>query len=342
MDKNIIFLDNNFKDVINKLNNLRDKILIVLNKNEQVIGTITDGDVRRFLLKKKNKNIKNLMNKSPLILKTDDITNLTDQIRLKYKFAPLVNNNKKFLKLINLSYSPIQKDTTILILAGGKGIRLRPLTYNIPKPLIEIKNFTLIERIISSLSTQGFDDFNISVNYLKNKIIDKVKQNKLFKKKSINFLTEKKFLGTAGSLKLLKKAKKNILIINADILTNLNFKNLLSYHLQNKSEFTISIKETSKQIPYGVIHINQNEITSYKEKPIKIDYLNTGIYILNKKIINLIPNNKKFDMSDLIAKSIKKGYKIYPFYMFEKWVDVGSINTLVQLNKKYSKYFKNN
>jgi dTDP-glucose pyrophosphorylase len=336
--KNTINIKSNFNLVIKRLNILKDKILIVLDEKNKVVGSITDGDIRRFFLKKKKKNIKSLMNLCPLMIYKKKNIFISEHKKRKYKYAPLVDNNRKFLKLINLKNFLDKNLITVFILAGGKGIRLRPLTKKIPKPLIEIKNKTLLDRIIESLIKEKFKNINVSVNYKYKKIINHI-NSKSYKNTSIEFLKEKRFLGTAGSLRLLKSRREIILIINADIYTDLNFKNIINQHVENKSDITVAIKENNIKNLYGLIELNNNKITSFKEKPTHKTLFNAGIYVISSKIVNLIPKYKKFDMSELIRKSLSRKKKVTPFYIHENWVDIGTKETLLTFEKKYKKFF---
>ena len=340
MEKNTIDVNCKFNLVIKKLNKLNKKILIVLNKKKEVIGSITDGDIRRFFLRKKKKNIVNLMNKTPLILKEAEPTFITKKLEKKYKYAPFVSANNKFIKLIVLKSHFDIKSIAVFILAGGKGLRLRPLTKNLPKPLIKIGNRSLLEKILNSLFKENFNDINISVNYLHSKIIDFLNHH-LLKNKLIKIIKEKKFLGTIGSLRLLNTNKKTILIVNSDIYTDLNFKNIIQHHFDTGSDITISVKEMLNTIPYGVIKTNRDKIISLNEKPLEKFLYNAGIYVINNNIIQLIPKNRKFDAPELIKKAINKRKKITPFYVHENWIDVGSKETLVKLDKSYKRYFNN-
>ncbi len=339
MYKNTININSNFNLVIKKLNILKDKILIVLDEKSKVVGSITDGDVRRFFFKKKRRNIKNLMNPNPLVIYKNKPLIISGLKKKIFKYAPLVDRNKKFIKLVNLKNFFDIDAVSVLIMAGGKGLRLRPLTKTIPKPLIQIKNITLLDRIIMSLLKEKLIDFNISVNYQKNKIINHIVK-KFSKNISIKFIKEKNFLGTAGSLNLLKTKKKIILVINADIYTNLNFKNIINHHLENNSDITVGIKENNVSNPYGLIQLSKDKIISYEEKPIQKYLFNAGIYVINNRAIDLIPKNKKFDMSELIIKALSKKKIVTPFYIYEEWKDIGNKETLINLEKKYNKHFK--
>ena len=337
--RNTIYINDKFETAIRKLNILKNKILIVLNKKQVICGSITDGDIRRSFLNSRKKTIKNVMNSNPLSITKNFLNKLSMKEKNKYRFAPLIDKEKKFVRLINLRDYFNPKSITVFIFAGGKGLRLRPLTKNLPKPLIKIKNKTIIEKLINSLHKSGFNNFFVSVNY-KKKIIISHLNNNIKKDIKLSFVKEKRYLGTAGSLGLLKNKKKNILVVNADILTNLNFKNLVFHHITNNYDLTICIKDEDNRIPYGVVNINDNRIVSLKEKPVEKYYFSAGIYVLNSKIIKIIPKNKKIDMPELISLAIKKKYKIFPFYIHENWVDIGSRETLIKLDRAYKKYFE--
>ena len=155
----------------------------------------------------------------------------------------------------------------------------------------------------------------------------------------INFLKEKEFLGTAGPISLIKKKYKNYLIINSDIVTNLNYKNLIFFHENKDSDFTICTKSYENKIQFGVLEINNNKIINIKEKPIVYYDFCCGIYVINQKIISQLTKNKKIDMPELIKKSLKKKLKITPYMLHEYWKDIGTKENLLDLNKFYSKYF---
>lgn len=338
---NVINQNESFEKLIKRLNNARIKLIIVLNHKKKVIGTITDGDIRRVFLKKRKRTIKNVMNSKPFVLHKDKLQNkINPRITKRFLFAPLVNNNGNFIKIINLekiSKKSKIENTSALILAGGRGKRLRPLTKKIPKPLIKIKNKTLIEDIINKLIKHKINNISISVNYLAEKIIMGLKNK--FINRNINFIKEKKYLGTAGSINLVPDVKKNLLIINGDIYTNIDYNKLLTQHSTSKSDITICIKEMAEKIQYGVINLKKNKFASIDEKPIHKYFINAGIYVIKSSIINLIKNNKKLDIDILIKRAVKKKYTVKLFYIFEDWKDIGTKKDLLEINKNYKSYF---
>ena len=340
--KNTIKINSKFDLCLKKLENIEDKIVIVLDQNNKLLGTITDGDIRRYILQKKeNRKISEAMNKNPKYLLEDKEINFL-KLKKKYpkiNFLPLVDKKKKFLKYINLNKETELKNTAVLIMAGGKGERLKPVTKNIPKPMLLINEKPLLINLLSVLKSQKFQNFYVSVNYLHKKITDPVEKFSKENNLNINFLKEKKFLGTAGPLNLIKKKYDNYLIINSDIVTSLNFRNLLSFHENKKSDFTICTKSYANKIQFGVLRISNNKVVGIKEKPVFHHDFCCGIYVLKNKILKKLIKNKKIDMPDLIVKCAKTKLKIIPYMLHEYWKDVGTKENLIELNEVYSKYF---
>ena len=339
---NIIFINSNFESCLKKLEKSKDKIVIVLSKDRKLLGTITDGDVRRYILvKKDNRKISEVMNKKPKYIRNQNeliIQNIKKKFP-KINFLPIVDKNKKYLKYLNLGDESELKKTAVLIMAGGKGDRLKPITKKLPKPMLLINQKPLIINLLSILKSQGFENIFISVNYLHNKIILPVKKYSKENKIEVNFIKEKKFLGTAGSIGLVKRIYDNYLIINSDIVTSLDFKNLISFHINKRSDFTICTKSYENKIQFGVLNIKNNRIVGIKEKPTLHHDFCCGVYVLNNKILKYINKNKKIDMPQLIEKCSKKKVAVIPYMLHEYWKDIGNKESLLELNGFYSKYF---
>ena len=340
--KNTINVNSHFDLCFSKLEKLKDKILIVVDNKRKLIGTITDGDLRRYIIKKKkNRKISEMMNKKPKYIfeqKKYNYQKLKNKF-LNINYLPIVNKKKRFLKYISLVNDVELNNTCVVIMAGGKGVRLSPITKNKPKPMIEINNKPILTNLINILKLQGFKNFYISVNYLYKKIT--IPLSKFAKEQNIqiNFLKEKKFLGTAGSIKLVKKKFDNYLIVNGDIITNLNFRNLITFHEEKRNDFTICTKSYENKIEFGVLKITNNKIKDIIEKPTYHHDFCCGIYLFNKKIFRLIESKKRFDMPNLIKKSAKAKLKIIPYMLHEYWNDIGTSKTLIELDYKYHRFF---
>jgi len=325
---NNIMLENDtvFK-AINKINSLKRKIILITRKNK-LVGTVTDGDLRKaFFLKKKNIILKDIMNKKPKVIKNGK-KNFVNEYVFKINFIPVLDNKNNLINLENLDKSKKIKFTNhVIIFAGGFGKRLHPFTKRIPKPMLKIKNKPNLETLIKKIKKSGFENIIISLFY----------KNKYFKKnlkdKEINFFIEKKPLGTAGSLcKINYTNKLPIIAINADLISDLDLKNLMFFHNTNKSDFTVSVKDKSFEIPFATVDVKNNKILSLEEKPKKNYFFNAGIYMINQSLIKkLILDNEKIDMPDLINRALKKKFKLMPFYHHEKWIDFGTLREYLKV-----------
>tara|TARA_B100000989_G_scaffold261974_1_gene213240 strand:- start:344 stop:1378 length:1035 start_codon:yes stop_codon:yes gene_type:complete len=314
------------------------KILFVIDKKKKLVGSITDGDIRRFLIKKKvlKGNVNQFMNKNFSYAFNDSSKKLNNALMKKkdLKYIPILNKKKRLVKIQTTERLFDEKFNKIVLMAGGKGTRLRPLTKNIPKPLIKINDIPLIESLILKFINQGFNKFIISVNYLGKKIEKYLGNGKKFGC-NIKYVKEKKYLGTAGSLSLIKnmKFKKPLLVMNSDIVTNIDFDSLISYHKTHKADLTICAKNYRNVSLYGELSTKNYKVISIKEKPIKDVFVNLGIYVINPNILKFV-EKRELHMTDLINFLINKKKKIFYYPTFENWIDIGNKKDLQKLIKK--------
>ncbi len=338
-NKNIINQGLKIKDAIRILNKNRYKIAIVVDENNKLIGTITNGDIRRNLIKgyTKEDNLNYIVNKKSIFAKLNHsekkITNLC--IKNRIECIPLINENKeiKGIYIYENRKKDLKKDTLFVIMAGGKGKRLLPLTKKTPKPMIKISGKPMIENLIIKASKEGFKNFVFSVNYLSHKIINYFQDGKKWNVK-IDYLKESKPLGTIGCLSYLRNLRfKNIIVVNCDVLTKLNFSDLLSFHdAHNQLATVISvIHETKNQ--FGVMKINGSRLIEIVEKPLQKNFVNGGIYVFKKNIIKNIKKNSKFDITDLFKKIIRNKKKIIVYPLHESWSEVGGMKELMNAKK---------
>ena len=324
----------NIRDAIMHLNKTGRKCLIVSDTNNTLEGTLSDGDIRKAILNgtKITTKIEKIYNKKSKFLvekkfSDQDVKKMFSKFHLD--LIPVIKKNKEILKILFLEdildKTKVKKiDLPVLIMAGGIGSRLQPYTFILPKPLIPVNNKTIIERIIENFQNYGCNNFYLTINY-KSKIIkyffDDFKSNSKF-----NFIEEKKPLGTIGGAKKLSKLNfKNIIVSNCDIISKINITELVNLHIKNNYDITIVASTKGHTIPYGVCEIDNNGLLkNIKEKP-HFDFLiNIGIYVLKINTLNIIPSNKRFDMTDLIQKAQQKGLNvgIFPIYDHD-WLDVG-------------------
>lgn len=329
---------------LKKLDKSENKILFVRN-NKKIIGSLTDGDLRRIILKESNTkiSIKNKFNKNFLYFSSKNFDQtLVRKIMLKKDIfaVPILNNKKELINIFYLNNSKqIQSSTDVFILAGGLGKRMGPLTAYNPKPMLLLGQKPLLESIIYSFKEFGLTDFIISINYLGKKIINHFKNGKRFDV-NIKYVKETSPLGTAGSLSLLKIKKlnkKNLIVINGDIFTKLNYQNLLRFHNENKNDVTICVREYKQIIPYGVINSHYKKSRNKEiinEKPSYNFQISAGIYVINYKVIQNIQKKKFLDMNTFI-NSLSKKHKIGIFPIHEQLLDMGDFKSYETLNSNF-------
>ena len=338
--QNIISDDLTLSQVIIKISKVKIKTLFVINRKKKIVGTISDGDIRRGILKYKKLEVKiyKIMRKNFFFL--DEKKKIFDYVKLKknnFLLIPVLDKKKNIIDIKNLEeiQSKTIRENPVLIMAGGYGKRLRPYTLNTPKPMLKINGKPILEKIICQFKENGFYNFYISTYFRSKKIFNYFKDGSRLKVK-INYINEKKPLGTAGSLGLLpKKETKAIIVANGDILTKLDSNFLLDYHNKNKFDLTVASINYNYQLPFGSIKVKNNYITDLEEKP-KLTYkINAGIYVINSKIYKSIKKNINISMTSLITSLLGKGKKIGVFPIYENWGDIGNKEILSKLNKNY-------
>ena len=347
--KKLISINNiNLEQAIRKINKNGKKSLIIVDKNNKLKGVLTDGDIRHAIKKKidLNTNLSKIYNKKPIYYETQQIKNLDiKKIFLKNKIfvLPIVNIKKEimdviflddFLKKIDKKNKKIQGD--VFIMAGGLGKRLRPITEILPKPLIPVNGLPIIQKIIQDFENYKINNYFISLNY-KSSIL-KAFLNELSIKKKFTYVNENKPLGTSGAIKKVENIiSENFFLINADIYIDTDLKKIFDFHKKNINDLTVVAISKKITIPYGNCEYDKdNNLINIHEKP-KINLsVNSGIYVCNKKIINLIPKNSFQNMDDLIKKCIKKKYKVRVYDLQKSnWTDIGEwsqYNSLISNN----------
>jgi len=339
--KTIIHSNQTIEDAILSLNASAMKMVLIVNNKNIFLGTVTDGDIRRGLLNKLNlkSNILLATNLRPITMTLNKNKKYILEFMIKNKInrLPILNKKKNPIDLICIE-DFLQKDqikNKFIIMAGGRGLRMGSLTKKIPKPLLLVNKKPIIKHIIGKAIDQGFKDFYISVNYLHKKIIKTVGDGKNINV-NIKYLIEKKPLGTAGSLNLFKRINKNKkepwIVINGDVISEINFKNLIDFHKENKADMTIVGRLQQFENPFGIINLNGFTIQSVDEKPITKNYINAGIYAISENVIMHLPKKKTIDMPDFvkILNDKKKRVVVYPFHEF--WIDIGNQKKLKMAN----------
>ncbi|MBU2881831.1 nucleotidyltransferase family protein [Psychrosphaera sp. B3R10] len=305
------------------------RIALVVSNNK-LIGTITDGDIRRGILKGVglDEAVTLVMNNNPFSLTSEiDATTVKRLMQEKNILSvPLVDQNGVLvgLRTLNETLSVEKKENPVFIMAGGFGTRLRPLTDNCPKPMLKVGGRPMLEILIENFKKHGFYKFYISTHYLPEVIEEYFGNGENFDV-DIEYVYEENPLGTAGALSLLPDNIPNLplIMINGDILTNVDFSKVLGFHLKNKSDATMCVRDYEIQVPFGVVEGLGHEITGIVEKPTYRYFVNAGIYIVSNEIIKSLPKNERLDMPNLFEIKKKDKFTVLKFPVHEYWLDVG-------------------
>jgi len=321
------------------------QVALIVNEQQQLLGIVTDGDIRRGLLKHipLDSPVERIMNKKPTVITANEPRQQILAI-MKHKklfHLPIIDNQGKIIDLEtidDLIQTPVLNNWVVLM-AGGLGTRLRPLTDECPKPLLKISEKPLLEIILENFIEYGFKNFFISVNY-KSHLIKEHFGNGSKWGINIEYLEEQKPLGTAGALSLLPKSPTEpLLVMNGDIMTRINFKHLLEFHIEHKAKATLCVRKYQHTIPYGIVKMEQQKLIAIEEKPIKNYFVNAGIYIINPEVIKDIVTESKFDMPDLFKQLIEKEETTAAFPVHEYWLDIGRMDDFERAHEDYREVF---
>jgi len=316
-----------------------NRIVLVFDKNQRLLGTITDGDIRRALLKGMDLDgsIENVYHRNPITCSVNDSRETLLRVAVEHEIyqIPLVDENGKVVavEVIEDLLRPGIHPNHVIIMAGGLGSRLRPLTETTPKPLLKVDNKPILEKIIVDFVRQGFRNITLCVNYKAEMIEEYFGDGSRFNA-NISYLKEEKRMGTAGALSALKsKVREPLIVMNGDILTNLDFTELLKFHTIQNAVATMGVREYEIQVPYGVVNVEGTRITSIDEKPLHTFYISSGIYILDPEALEFIPESCFYDMPELFDTLIRNHRHCVPYPIREYWLDIGNINDFQRANE---------
>ena len=322
------------RKAISVIENGHVQFAFVIDDNQRLIGTITDGDIRRSLLR--GDSLDTPVHKMMCIEFRSLPSNATEKEAISLMRrevlhqVPALDEQGRVVKLFLLEelIKSKARANPVVIMAGGEGRRLFPLTQNCPKPMLRVGGKPMLEIIVEQLVDAGFQHFYLSVNYLKNQIKDHFGGGERWGVQ-ITYLEEKHPLGTAGALSLLpKNLNKPFLVLNGDVLTRMNFGQLLEFHEHQSATATLCVREHMTRIPYGVVQMDDLHVKTIEEKPMQHHYVNAGIYLLDPKLLDLVPHDQFFDMPELLEKAIKHHHNVSAFPIHEYWLDVGHHDTL--------------
>lgn len=332
-------------DVIKSIDAGGIQIAIIADESGKLLGTVTDGDVRRGLLRgvTLDQPVEAVMNKTPRTLRSGHTREAVVELmrRLTLRQIPIVDVDNRVvdIEVIDEVVIPQVAGTWVVLMAGGLGTRLRPLTDNIPKPMIPIGGRPLLETIIRNFESQGFRDIFLSVNY-KSDVIREHFGDGLNLGVSITYLLEEQRLGTAGALALLPTRPPGpVIVMNGDLLTSVNFRQLVEFHRQQRATATMCVREYAFQVPYGVVQTEGPRLKAVVEKPVHNFFVNAGVYVVEPHVLDLLPPGEPMDMPQLFERIAETGGAASVFPIHEYWLDIGRIDDLERAQGDYSRVF---
>ena len=320
------------------------KVAVVLSDDGLLLGMLSDGDIRRALLKGMSlgDSIAGIINKHPVVANINDtkerILELANEKKLHQ--IPIISNGKLVgIQDIREFLAPKNKPNKVILMVGGLGTRLRPLTNDMPKPMLDVGNKPILHTIVENFAKYGYTDIIMCVNY-KSEIIKEYFGNGDKFGVKIEYVLESQRMGTAGALSLLqKRPKDDFFVMNGDLLTNVNFEYLHESHKDSNALASICIRKYEMQVPYGVVNVRANKVTSIEEKPTQSFFVSAGIYMFSPIVLDFIPKGVFYDMPTLFSELLKQDFAVYPFFIREYWLDIGRMDEYRRANDEYEGVF---
>lgn len=312
---------------IDQLSSNNTRIVFVEDINKKIIGSVSDGDCRRALIKGKSLNapVAEIMNKNFTFLKRNNYDlNTIQKIRdLGFKYVPEINEDGTLFTVRDFTNGKSYVPVDAVLMAGGKGERLRPLTLDTPKPLLKVADRPIIDYNVENLMHYGIEYINVTVNYLGEQIEEHFRNP--INDVKVNCVREPKFLGTIGSIRFVKKwFNDTILLMNSDLFTNIDVEAFYLHFLKHNADMSVAAVPYNVNIPYGIFDLeNTREIKGITEKPSYHYYANAGIYLIKKELLDLVPENEYFDATDFMDVLIKNNKKVIRFPITGYWIDIG-------------------
>lgn len=303
-------------------------VLFVINEKNQMVGTLTDGDSRRALIAGASLDDKvskvmhrdfNYMNEDDI----DDVKEIKRQRDLKMRLVPVLDAEKHIVEIINLEKYNSRLPFDAVLMAGGKGERLRPLTLETPKPLLKVGEKCIIDHNIDRLISYGVRHISVTVNYLKEQIEEHYAEPHGDVK--VETIREPRFLGTIGSIRFVKEFYNDtILVMNSDLFTNINYEDFYLHFKEHDAEMSVAAVPYTVSVPYGIFDLKGRNIQGLIEKPTYNYYANAGIYLIKRRALDEIPDDTIFNATDLVERLIVEGKKVIRFPLNGTWIDIGN------------------
>lgn len=339
-------LTSTIRDALQIINNGAIQMAVVVDSEGKLLGTITDGDIRRGLLNnlRLEDSVETILHTTPTVATLSDTKEdiLQKALTKKLHQIPIIDEEYRVLGIqeINDLIKPSSKPNMVVLMVGGLGSRLRPLTEVTPKPMLKVGNKPILQTIVEKFAEYGFNEIVLCVNYKSHIIQDYFGDGSAFGV-TITYIFEEERMGTAGALSLLTSLPNEpFFVMNGDLLTNINFDHLCNYHLTQNAMATMCVREYDFQVPYGVVNMEGNTILSIQEKPVHKFFVSAGIYMLNPDVIRYIPKNQFYDMPSLFEALIQQNQKAVSFPIREYWLDIGQMEEYERANQEYAGVFQ--
>lgn len=328
--KHIISQDITLLEALARINSLAPEplVLFVVDSDQRMVGTLTDGDSRRALIAGASVSDKaeKIMLRNFRYMTTSnvgDVKEIRRQKEMKMKLVPILDEERRIVDIINLEKFKTRLPVDVVMMAGGKGERLRPLTENTPKPLLPVGNKAIIDHNVDRLISYGVQHISVTVNYLKEQI-----EEHYYKPRNgvkIQTVREPSFLGTIGSIKFVPQFYNDtVLLMNSDVFTNIDYEDFFLHFQQHDAEMSVAAIPYNISIPYGVLDLNGRNIEGLIEKPKYTYYTNAGIYLIKRSALDEIPENVFYNATDLVEKLISKGKRVIRYPLNGTWIDIGN------------------
>ena len=335
-DRHIILQKETLLDALKRINDIKTEPLVLFAVDDKGIvrGTLTDGDVRRALIKGIGVDapISEAMHRNFNFLRrgvNDGVEDIHHQRDLKMRLVPILDEENHICEIINLEHYITKLPIDAVLMAGGKGERLRPLTEKTPKPLIKVGDKCIIDYNIDRLLSYGLNHISVTINYLGEQIEEHFREERDGVK--IVTVREPKYLGTIGSIKFVETFYNDtVLVMNSDLFTNIDFEDFFLHFCQHDADMSVAAVPYVVKVPYGVFNLKGREIKGVTEKPTISYYANAGIYLIKHQLLDLIPDDIFFNATDFMDKLIELGHKVIRYPISGYWLDIGQHDELAR------------
>ena len=330
MNNHIISQNQTLHEALCQINNIKSDplVLFVVDDLNRMVGTLTDGDSRRALIAGASVEdlVERIMHRNFNYMHVEDIDDVKEikrQREMRMKLVPVLDKENHILEIINLEKYVTRLPVDVVLMAGGKGERLRPLTEKTPKPLLRVGSKSIIDHNIDRLINYGVKHINVTVNYLGEQLEEHFAEP--WGEVQIKTVREPKFLGTIGSIKFVENFYNDtVLVMNSDLFTNINYEDFYLHFREHNAEMSVAAIPYNVSIPYGIFDLDGRNIKGLIEKPKYNFYANAGIYLIKRRALDEIPDNIFFNATDLVEKLIEEGKKVIRYPLNGTWIDIGN------------------